>query len=147
MKDLEDLDEVESVRSLLKGADLRCTPARIAVLAALRKAKSPLTHADLSNQLVPHGFDKATVFRNLTDLTTAGLVHRTELGDRVWRFEIREHSETQSSHPHFLCVVCGAISCLETVTVSDENLRKSKIIGIVSEILVKGECVTCFHAK
>ncbi len=76
MKDLQNLDEVESVRNLLKGSSLRCTPARIAVLIALRRAKSPQTHADLSNQLVPLGFDKATVFRNLTDLTQVGLVHR-----------------------------------------------------------------------
>lgn len=147
MKDLQNLEEVESVRNLLKGSSLRCTPARIAVLIALRRSKSPQTHADLSNQLVPLGFDKATVFRNLTDLTQVGLVHRTELGDHVWRFEIREHHEDESSHPHFLCVNCGSISCLELGVVSETNLKKSAIIGRVSEVLVKGECVTCFVEK
>lgn len=147
MKDLQNLEEVESVRGLLRSTSLRCTPARIAVLIALRRAKSPQTHADLSNQLVPLGFDKATVFRNLTDLTQAGLVHRTELGDHVWRFEIRDHQDDESSHPHFLCVNCGSISCLELGVVSESNLKKSAIIGRVSEVLVKGECVTCVASK
>lgn len=138
-----DVDEVEAVRQILRAAGLRSTPARIAVLSSLRKATKPQTHAELSEQLVPLGFDKATVFRNLTDLTDAELVSRTELGDHVWRFEIRDPKHDRSSHPHFVCVECGIVSCLHDLAVPDATIRSSHNISRVTEILVKGHCLTC----
>lgn len=139
----KEVDEVEAVRQILRTAGLRSTPARIAVMSSLRKATRPQTHAELSDQLVPLGFDKATVFRNLTDLTDAELVSRTELGDHVWRFEIRDPKHDRSSHPHFVCVECGTVSCLDGIAVPDEKIRRSHNIARVTEILVKGHCVTC----
>jgi len=62
-------EEVEAVRAIIRKVGIRATPARISALLELRAATSPLTHADLSDRLVPLGFDKATVFRNLNDLT------------------------------------------------------------------------------
>src|SRR5215831_18148858 len=83
--------DVAALQELLRGAGLRSTSARIAVLRRLRSAKSPLSHSELAEELTPLGLDKATVFRNLTDLTDAGLVVRTELGDHVWRFALHDH--------------------------------------------------------
>ena len=82
------VDDVNEARKLIREAGLRSTPARISVINALKRAAKPQTHAELSDLLVPLGFDKATVFRNLTDLAEAELVLRTELGDHVWRFEL-----------------------------------------------------------
>lgn len=142
-----DVDEVEAVRQILREAGLRSTPARIAVLSLLRRATKPQTHAELSEHLVPLGFDKATVFRNLTDLTDAELVSRTELGDHVWRFEIRDPKHDRSSHPHFVCVECGIVSCLHGLAVPDANIRSSHNISRITEILVKGHCLTCEPAQ
>ncbi len=138
-----DADEVEAVRQIVRSVGLRSTPARIAVMVALRKATRPQTHAELSDLLVPLGFDKATVFRNLTDLTDAELISRTELGDHVWRFEIRDPNHDRSSHPHFVCVECGTVSCLPGIDLAPGKLRKSHNISRVTEILVKGHCVAC----
>ncbi|TWT58865.1 hypothetical protein KOR42_22520 [Thalassoglobus neptunius] len=98
-----DANEVEEVRQLLRNRNIRATPARISVLQQLRNAKSPLTHADLADKLVPLGIDKATVFRNLTDLTDADLISRRELGDPVWRFEILDPNKPRRPAPPF-CV-------------------------------------------
>lgn len=138
-----DTSEVEKAREILRTAGLRSTPARISVLIALQKGNKPQTHAELSDRLVPLGFDKATVFRNLTDLTDAELVSRTELGDHVWRFEIRDPSHDRSSHPHFVCVDCGTVSCIEGIALPDEKAKKSLNIARISEVLVKGHCLTC----
>jgi Fur family ferric uptake transcriptional regulator len=135
--------EVEKAREILRAAGLRSTPARISVLAALRRGNKPQTHAELSDHLVPLGFDKATVFRNLTDLTDAELVTRTELGDHVWRFEIRDPSHDRSSHPHFVCVDCGIVSCMDGIQLPDDKMKKTLNISRISEILVKGHCMTC----
>ncbi|MEZ6048415.1 MAG: transcriptional repressor [Planctomycetaceae bacterium] len=80
-------DELEALRILLKEVGLRCTSARIRVIQELKQASAPVTHAELADKLVPLGFDKATVFRNLVDMAEAGLLRRIELGDHVWRFE------------------------------------------------------------
>jgi Fur family transcriptional regulator, ferric uptake regulator len=134
---------VDKAREILRGAGLRSTPARIAVLIALQRGSKPQTHAELADRLVPMGFDKATVFRNLTDLTDAELVSRTELGDHVWRFEIRDPSHDRSSHPHFVCVDCGTVSCMDGIELPDDSQKKTLNIARISEILVKGHCLAC----
>jgi len=137
-------EEVEAVRAIIRKVGIRATPARISALLELRPATSPLTHADLSDRLVPLGFDKATVFRNLNDLTEAGLVSRTELGDHVWRFEaIDPDHPDKSSHPHFVCTQCGTIQCLESMELTTVSKRKAESIGRITNILLKGECTDC----
>jgi Fur family ferric uptake transcriptional regulator len=143
MKKKSEANDIELAREILRAAGLRSTPARIAVLIALQKGSKPQTHAELSERLVPLGFDKATVFRNLTDLTDVELVSRTELGDHVWRFEIRDPNHDRSSHPHFVCVDCGTVSCMEGMNLPDDKQRKSLNISRISEILVKGHCLVC----
>ncbi len=53
---------VEDVRRLLRSSGIRATPARIAAMQTLLAAKSPMSHAELSEQLVPLGFDKPPCF-------------------------------------------------------------------------------------
>ena len=138
------MSEVEDIRQTLRDSGFRATPARIAVLQQLRNATSPLTHADLSKTLVPIGFDKATVFRVLSDLTEAGLCSRTELGDHVWRFEILDPDEIDGQkHPHFVCTDCGDVSCLETMKFTARSRAKASVIGRINEILIKGLCSNC----
>ncbi|HSG71406.1 MAG TPA: transcriptional repressor, partial [Planctomycetaceae bacterium] len=85
----DEIAEIESLQQRIRAAGLRCTSARLAVLRELGKSASPLTHADVAERLAVQGIDKATVFRNLVDLVDAELLTRNELGDHVWRFEIR----------------------------------------------------------
>jgi Fur family ferric uptake transcriptional regulator len=136
--------EVAALQDSLRKAGLRSTTARVAVLQRLRSATSPLSHAELADELTPRGLDKATVFRNLNDLTDAGLVMRTELGDHVWRFEIadRRHDEP-GTHPHFVCVTCGSVTCLEGVKLPPKLTSRGKQIGSVTEILLRGLCKSC----
>lgn len=136
--------EVQEIRSLLRSAGLRSTPARIAVLRELRGAKAPVTHAELAEKLVPQGFDKATVFRNLADLTEAELLYRAELGDHVWRFEVRNpQAAERGSHPHFVCVDCGNVTCLDEMEFTSASRRRSAEISRITEILIKGHCTSC----
>lgn len=136
--------KVEVIRQLLRTAGLRVTPARIAVMQELQSATSPLTHAEVADKLMPLGFDKTTVFRNLTDLAEAQLISRTELGDHVWRFEISNPNDPGADrHPHFLCVDCGSVTCLGDMEFTAGSRKRSTEIGRITEILIKGHCVTC----
>ena len=132
------------IRELIRSVGLRCTSARLKVMQRLRDAVSPLTHAELAEDLVPQGVDKATVFRNLIDLTNVDLVTRTELGDHVWRFEIRDlHDPEDGAHPHFVCVDCGGVTCLSDVEFDAATRKRAKQVGRVTEILLKGHCTAC----
>ena len=113
----------DALKSLVRGAGLRCTAARLAVLEQMLNAPGPKTHAEVSATLDHRGFDRATIYRNLTELTEAKLVTRVDLGDHVWRFEAKRHGGGDGhghggDHPHFVCTSCGEVSCLDDVTVA-----------------------------
>ena len=150
-------DDIEAVQARIRGAGLRCTSARLAVMQYLMSATGPLTHAEVSEAVGPvKGFDRATIYRNLTELTEAGLVSRVELGDHVWRFELKRAGEPHAKgddHPHFLCTTCGEVSCLDDVNVAitpkagrgkaAKGPSRPKAIRTVKEVLLKGQCGKC----
>ncbi|MGC4005767.1 MAG: Fur family transcriptional regulator [Pirellulales bacterium] len=136
---------LDNVRKILRDAGLRCTSARLWVLQLLSESTSPLTHAQVVETLGPKGFDPATIFRNLKELAESGLVSRIELGDHVWRFELkRGNSEGSFEHPHFVCVDCGGVTCLDDVNVAIKpTTGKTKQKLEVTEVLLKGHCGSC----
>lgn len=144
MSPSDDITAIAQTREILLRAGLRMTAARTAVVRWLQSAKSPATHAEIAADLVPLGFDKATVFRNLNDLVDAGLVTRNELGDRVWRFELRDESHADGGHhPHFVCVDCGTVTCVHDVEMPAASLKLLSEVGRVTEILMRGHCQAC----
>ena len=140
----QESSQSESIKQDIRDAGLRATPARIATLKLIQGAPSPLTHAEVSEELQDLGVDKATVFRNLNDMASAGLLRRTELGDRVWRFElIADEDGHGSAHPHFVCVDCGTVSCMDEIKLTAGSMRLSQEYGEVTEILLRGHCNDC----
>jgi Fur family ferric uptake transcriptional regulator len=134
------------MRQVLRGAGLRGTPARIATLQILREASSPVTHAEVADELDSLGIDKVTVLRNLTDLVNAGLARRAELGDRLWRYESLDPDQSSEPHPHFLCIDCGSVQCMGDLELTAASTKKSKTKGRVTEILLKGHCNDCLSS-
>ena len=136
---------LEITRQLIRAAGLRSTAPRIAVYQFLEQAVSPVSHAEVADALQSRGFDKATVYRNLTDLSEAGLVARRDLGDHIWRFELLRTGKPEThSHPHFMCGTCGEVVCLPEVNVQIVPVEGQKnSFGSVSEVLLKGTCERC----
>ncbi|MEX2139841.1 MAG: transcriptional repressor [Pirellulales bacterium] len=136
---------LDKVRARLREAGLRCTAARLWVMQQLIEATSPLTHAEVAETLAAQGFDRATIYRNLVELTEAGLVSRIELGDHVWRFELKRAGKSEKDHPHFVCVDCGEVACLPSVSVNIKPSpgTKRSSISEVTEVLLKGRCGNC----
>ncbi len=154
----------EAVKARIRAVGLRCTAARLAVMQHLDVAVGPRTHAEVSAALAHRGFDRATIYRNLTELTEAKLVTRVELGDHVWRFEIKRPAHRGGGgeeHPHFVCTTCGEVSCLDDVRVAitpaprtrgqvgrGKKTKPGKAEGTagihsVTEVLLKGRCGDC----
>lgn len=139
----------ETHSAVIRGAGLRVTQPRLAVLQVLTKSARPLSHGDLIDALAGQGFDRVTLYRNLNDLAEAGIVTRTEVGDRVWRFELRGHrsgDEAHSgTHPHFTCTDCGSVACLpENVVRINKSNRLPRAVREQSfEVSLRGVCDRC----
>ncbi|MEL7267496.1 MAG: transcriptional repressor [Planctomycetota bacterium] len=135
---------LQEVKRLIRSTGLRATEARIQTLSLLRSSNSPMTHADVAQRLSDSGVDQATVFRNLNSMADAGLLRKTEVGDRVWRFEVLDpESPDGATHPHFLCVQCGTVKCMNNVSITDESRKAGEDFGEVTEIMFRGRCNDC----
>jgi Fur family ferric uptake transcriptional regulator len=133
---------------LLQVAGLRRTKAREVVLSLLRRAEHPLAHHEIAGRPEAKGLDRVTLYRTLSTLQRAGLVHRVQGLDGVWRFRAHasERVECPGNHPHFLCLSCGAMSCLDGqalpwVTVPEGTEVKGK------QLVVYGRCCGCAAAQ
>jgi Fur family transcriptional regulator, ferric uptake regulator len=132
-------------QALLRERGLKSTASRIAVLRHLEAARAPTSHGEVSTALEPLGFDRATLYRNLIDLTEAGLVSKSDFGDHVFRFELRDgKTEHASEHPHFVCTDCGTVSCLPEVRVKISAPPSSaSVVGQGVAVQLKGRCANC----
>lgn len=116
---------------------------RLEVLRRLQSTESPMSHADLAKELVPLGFDRATVYRNLNDLVENGLATRVDLGDHIWRFEgLRAEDRDGPEHPHFLCNDCGDIVCLPAMEIP-LPAKAARPIRDIQDVVLRGRCISC----
>jgi Fur family ferric uptake transcriptional regulator len=118
----------------------------VAVLELLERQQRPMTHAEVAESLSQAGFDRATLYRNLTDLTEIGLLRRVDHGDHVWRFELlRSDHHAGDGHPHFICKECGTIECLPMDAVAIHTTKKTpkalRRRGV--QVEVRGLCDAC----
>ena len=154
----------DELRDRLRGAGLRVTPSRLAVLRELAAAGVPLSHGEVVDRLrppaarggrrkagggeEPRRYDQSTLFRGLSDLSDAGLLARLDLGDAVRRYEWLPADGGDPVHPHHVCTECGRIVCLEgfglTLTPAKGAARDQ--VGSIGEVVLRGVCGDCAAA-
>ena len=137
---------VDHARALLRGSELRCTAARIAIVQQLADSSAPLSHGEVTMKLGRFGFDQSTIYRCLNEMADAGVLARLDLGDQVRRFELRSlESDQEYEHPHFMCEDCGKIVCLSdfAVRLTPSKGPRREALGEITEILLKGHCANC----
>ncbi|HEY3807457.1 MAG TPA: Fur family transcriptional regulator [Kofleriaceae bacterium] len=137
---------LDELRAAVRGKGLRATPSRLAVLELLRACDTPMSHGDVADRLASQTWDRATIYRNLTDLAEAGLVRRTDVGDHVWRFEAVSSEHERESHPHFVCTECGTVECLPEIELAVRTTRHKPPRAVKQrrvEVQVRGLCDAC----
>jgi Fur family transcriptional regulator, ferric uptake regulator len=142
----KDVESVRSeIRATLRGQGLRCTSARIAVLVTLHEQQAPMTHEQVMATLPSGAYDKASVWRILSDLADCGILRRMDLGDRVWRYELLDACRAVTDdHPHFLCEACGEVSCLPPLEVrARDGLLPDILLKADFRVRVTGKCGEC----
>lgn len=132
-----------AAESLLRGAGLRVTRPRLAVLRAVEA--SP--HADTATVLgaVRSELDRVShqaVYDVLDALTRTGLVRRIQPAGSVVRYELR----VGDNHHHVVCRVCGSVADVDCTVGSAPCLTAAADTGYVideAEIVFWGTCPDC----
>ena len=133
----------EEIRTALRTRGLRATPSRIAVIELLRAEGAPMSHGDVADRLAAQPWDRATIYRNLTDLAGAGLARRTDVGDHVWRFEAVTNDH-DAAHPHFVCTECGTVECMPEIELAVRRAKAPRAVrNRQVEVHVRGLCDAC----
>jgi Fe2+ or Zn2+ uptake regulation protein len=134
------------VEHLLRGASLRVTRPRVAVLSAVHEHP----HADTDSIIAVVRADLGevstqAVYDVLRALTSAGLVRRIEPSGSVARYE----SRVADNHHHLVCRSCGAIVDVDCAVGDTPCLTASHDHGYAideAEVTFWGVCPTCSTA-
>lgn len=136
--------DAEQWSARLRAAGLRVTSTRLDILRILAQAPAPMNAQDVFTTLGVRTADRVTVYRTLNSFVRAGLVHRIDPGDRVWRFGLTDTGH--ADHAHFVCDTCGAVECLENaaIRVSVEGDTRQRAARITQrDVYLHGECDSC----
>lgn len=143
---LWDVATTLDVQQMLRGAALRVTRPRVAVLSAVQAHP----HADTDSIIgaVRRGFPEVShqaVYNVLRALTAAGLVRRIEPPGSVARYE----SRVGDNHHHMVCRSCGLIADLDCAVGEAPCLAVSDDSGFSideAEVIYRGLCPDCSTA-
>jgi Fe2+ or Zn2+ uptake regulation protein len=128
---------------LLRGADLRVTRPRIAVLTAVYDSPHADTYSIIDAVRADLGdVSKQAVYDVLGALTDADLLRRIEPAGSVARYE----SRVGDNHHHVVCRSCGAIEDVDCAVGETPCLTASDARGYSideAEIVYWGLCPSC----
>ncbi|WP_309647372.1 Fur family transcriptional regulator [Nocardioides sp.] len=134
------------VETALRGASLRVTRPRTAVLAAVYAHPHADTDSIIGAVRASLGeVSHQAVYDVLRALTTAGLVRRIQPSGSVARYE----SRVGDNHHHVVCRSCGAIADVDCAVASTPCLTASHDHGFTideAEVTYWGVCPGCSTA-
>jgi Fe2+ or Zn2+ uptake regulation protein len=131
---------------MLRGASLRVTRTRMAVLSAVHA--HPHANTDSIIGVVRMDFPDVShqaVYDSLHALTAADLVRRIQPAGSVARYE----SRVADNHHHIVCRSCGAIADVDCAVGEAPCLTASDDGGFwidEAEVVYWGQCPDCFIA-
>jgi Fe2+ or Zn2+ uptake regulation protein len=133
-----------STAERLRGAGERVTRQRLAVADALTAAGRQVSAQDLYRRLHEHdpGIGRATVFRTLEALVSAGVARRLELDGHIYGYVAcrPEH------HHHLACDRCGRVEEIDEAYIRPVSERIAASLGFrIDDARVDfyGLCASC----
>lgn len=129
-------------KTLLKEVGLYCTAARIAIVEVLAAADRPLSQDQIARALAAHP-DKVTIYRTLTSLLKADLVHRAYVDERAAYYELSHDCSKEQCHPHFTCTSCGQTHCLTELEIPMAESPHQGFVIQHQRVRLEGLCPSC----
>jgi len=131
-----------NAQEFLDRAEIRRTPVREAVLGILLEERRPMAYREVAARL-PGRQDRVTLYRTLLLLLEKGLVHRAQDLEGTWRFCAHAPSAgCPGNHPHFVCRVCGRMSCLSGIALPRLEMEPQTVVE-GKQMVVYGICASC----
>ena len=131
-------------KTILSGAKMKATKARLSVIKALQARREPITVSELKRTSTKK-IDVATLYRILEQCVAAGLVARVDFQHDHAHYELavgRKH------HHHIICTECGVsedIDSCHAQNLEKKVLRESKDFTTLTHHSLEffGNCNRC----
>ncbi len=126
----------------LKSAGLKITDTRKLVLSYLTKSHGPYTIEEIHAGIRSKSCNITTLYRILSHFVEIGIVRKSDLGDRIARFEYQ--SDTHLHH-HLICTLCKKVEVIEQERIPDiAKIAKHKGFFKINPCLeIFGTCNDC----
>lgn len=113
----------EEIIQILKQSKLRFTKTRLSLLQIFFQNEEPMAVSTLLSVLsdMERKVNKTTVYRELEQLESKGIIRAVHLGNRRTSYELalREH------HHHLICLLC---ECVEDIDMNEEMIAREERI-------------------
>lgn len=132
-----------SDEQVFEKAGIRVTAVRLLIWREIRRSfAGAFSLSDLEDTLPT--VDKSTLFRTLTLLSEAHLLHDIDDGSGSHKFCVCHHDDTLhcTGHVHLTCRVCHRTFCLTDIRIPQVELPEG-FVPEEAEYIVKGVCPEC----
>jgi len=132
---------------ILKAAGMEITQTRKRVLELVGQSKEPISAQEICDAMqMPPKVHRATVFRALESLVTAGVLERIASADHRGVFYDLAPNQHHKPRPYFYCRYCNQ---LKTVTEGELQINVPQLMGHFKghveqiQVQVIGICPSC----
>lgn len=133
------------VEDLLRKNQLSITDSRRKILELFLERDSALAHHDIESG-TEEKYDRVTIYRTLQTFMEKGIIHTIPSSDNFVRYALCkdrcEEGHHHDDHVHFICINCGATTCLEEVQVPEIHLPEGYKTR-QTEVVISGLCKVC----
>ncbi len=128
------------IEARLRGAEMKMTAQRLAILEYLVRDKIHPTADQISTELNRHfpRASRATIYNTLHALRDASLVREIYINDAVARYDAN-----LAPHYHFVCRACGKLEDVAPLAAGEMPQPAAGYTVEVYEIVLRGVCAAC----
>lgn len=131
----------EPYEQLLEQKGLKKTKVRKALIQRFMNVPHAQSYGDLQASLEDE-LDKSTLYRNLTRLEEAGLIHRINDHSGVSKYAFGQPPRQGNEHAHFVCESCETVYCMGELDSLQFEVPKGFKANNVQTI-IRGICADC----
>ncbi|MDW3651964.1 MAG: transcriptional repressor [Bacteroidia bacterium] len=135
---------MKTVDAILEQKSVRITPMRQLLLKHFLQKGAVFGLNELEEDFPKS--DRITIYRTLKTFEEKGIIHSIPNGVSEVKYALcKEHCEELhhvDRHPHFHCLICGSVECLESIILPPTTLPEG-YTAQETRMTIKGTCKKC----